>query len=158
MDVADVSIESLESRLLLSPTPKLGSPMVSGVVGSELENESLPVSGCCAAPGMQCKILSMLVILVVSLLTGVLLLEGSQQCGPPRSSRDRIAYLVLTGMRMLFRVQVLGIFPASTSEVKEFDRLGGDELAWYCGAGAFVGDNGREEVDDCDGWCLCLMS
>ena len=70
----------------------------------------------------------------------------------------KIAYLVLTGMRMLFRVQVLGIFPASASEVTEFDRLGGDELAWYCGADAFVGDNGREEVDDCDGWCLCLMS
>lgn len=111
MDVADVSIESLESRLLLSPTPKLGSLMVSGVVGSEIENESLPVSGCFAVPGMQCKILSMLVDLVVSLLTGVLL-------------------LVLTGMRMLFRVQVLGIFPVSTSAVAdEFDRLGGDELA-----------------------------
>ena len=42
----------------------------------------------------------------------------------------RIAYLVLTGMRMLFRVQVLGIFPVSTSAVaNEFDRLGGDELA-----------------------------
>ena len=89
MDVADVSIESLESRLLRSPTPKLGSLMVSGVVGSEIENESLPVSGCFAGPGMQCKILSMLVDLVVSLLTGVLLLEESQQCGSPRSSRDQ---------------------------------------------------------------------
>ena len=100
----------------------------------------------------------MLVDLAVSLLTGVLLLEENQQCGSPRSSRIKIAYLVLTGIRMLFRVQVLGIFPASASEVTEFDRLGGDELAWYCGADAFVGDNGREEVDDCDGWCLCLMS
>ena len=89
MDVADVSIESLESRLLRSPTPKLGSLMVSGVVGSEIENESLPVSGCFAVPGMQCKILSMLVDLVVSLLTGVLLLEESQRCGSPRSSRDQ---------------------------------------------------------------------
>ena len=90
MDVADVSIESLESRLLRSPTPKLGSLMVSGVVGSEIENESLPVSGCFAVPGMQCKILSMLVdMVVVSLLTGVLLLEESQQCGSPRSSRDQ---------------------------------------------------------------------
>ena len=70
----------------------------------------------------------------------------------------QIVYLVLTGMRMLFRVQVLGIFPVSTSEDADFDRRGGDELAWHCCADASVGDNGREEVEDCDGWCLCLMS
>jgi hypothetical protein len=40
-----------------------------------------------------------------------------------------IAYLVRTGMRMLFRVQVLGIFPASTSTVLELGSLGGDEVA-----------------------------
>jgi hypothetical protein len=58
-------------------------------------------------------------------------------------------------MRMLFRVQVLGIFAASTSTFVGLGPLGGDELAWYCSADVFVGDNGRDEVDDCDGWCLC---
>jgi hypothetical protein len=57
---------------------------VSGVVGSEIENESLAGSDCSAVPGMQCRILSMLVDAVVPLLlllllfTGVLLLEASQ--------------------------------------------------------------------------------
>lgn len=68
---------------------------------------------------------------------------------------SKIAYLVRTGMRMLFRLQVLGIFPASTSTSVELDFLGGVELAWYCNADAFVGDNGRDKVDDCDGCCLC---
>ena len=58
-------------------------------------------------------------------------------------------------MRMLFRVQVLGIFSASTSTGARLDSLGGDELAWYCDADGFVGDNGRDEVDDRDDWCLC---
>jgi hypothetical protein len=40
-----------------------------------------------------------------------------------------IAYLVRTGMRMLFRVQVLGIFPASTFTIFELGSLGGDEVA-----------------------------
>jgi len=61
-------------------------------------------------------------------------------------------------MRILFRVQVLGIFPASTSTVVGLDSLGGDERAWSCSAETFVGDNGRDEVDDCDGLCLCLES
>jgi hypothetical protein len=78
MDVADVSVESLESRLLLSPTPKLGSLMVSGVVGSEIENESLPGIGCSVVEGMQCKILSIFVDAEAPLLTGVLLLKASQ--------------------------------------------------------------------------------
>lgn len=68
---------------------------------------------------------------------------------------SRIAYLVRTGIRMLFRVQVLGTFPVSTSTVVELGSLGGDELAWYCDADALVGGNGQDEVDDCDGRCLC---
>lgn len=41
-----------------------------------------------------------------------------------------MAYLVLGGMRMLFRVQVLGILPASILAAVRPDSLGGDELAW----------------------------
>lgn len=38
-------------------------------------------------------------------------------------------YLVLGGMRMLFRVQVLGFLPASASTAAKLGSLGGDELA-----------------------------
>ena len=62
-----------------------------------------------------------------------------------------MAYLVRTGMRMLFRVQVFGIFPASTLAVVELGSFGGEELAWYCSADVSVGDNGRDEADDWDG-------
>jgi hypothetical protein len=65
---------------------------------------------------MRCRILSILLDTVLTLMTGIVLLEAYQQTSNTEIPyTPKKIYLVPRGIRMPFRVQVLGFFPASAS-------------------------------------------